>query len=102
MGRIGWLLRKIAMLAETLEPRAVDLAGRCQGALLVEALAGATRAPIVDRRVARPGVEGLQCAIAADPGHVGAAAKIHPPQGLAELAAATPTSHPPQPPTPPP
>src|SRR5438477_5584470 len=75
--RLGRLARKVAVLAETLEPRAVDLAGGSERALLVETLAGAARAPIVDRRIARPGIEGKQAAVGADPGHVRDAAYIH-------------------------
>ena len=75
--RLGRLPREVAMLAEAFEARAIDLARRGERAVLVEAQAGAPRAPVVDRPVARPGVEGEQRAVRADPGHVGDAADIH-------------------------
>ena len=65
------------MLDPALEPRAIDLARRRERAVAIEALAGATRAPVVDRPVARPGIEGQQRVVLADPGDVGDAADIH-------------------------
>ena len=65
------------MLAEALDARAIDLAGSGERAVAVEAQAGAPHAPIVDRPVARPGVERQQRAVGADPGHVADAADIH-------------------------
>src|SRR5918995_4328906 len=55
------------MLAEALDTRAVA----------VETQAGAPHAPIVDRPVARSGVEGQQRTIGADPGDVADAADVH-------------------------
>ena len=75
--RLGRLPREVAMLAEAFEARAIDLARCGERAVLVEAQAGAPGAPIVDRPVARPGVEGEQRAVRADPRHVGDAADIH-------------------------
>src|SRR5438552_1362905 len=75
--RLGRLLREETMLAEAFEPRAIDLAGRGQGAAPVEALAGTACTPIVDRPIARSRVEGKQRAVAADPGDVGDATDIH-------------------------
>ena len=65
------------MLAEALDARAVDLARGGERAVAVEAQAGAPHAPVVDRPVARSGVEGQQRTIGADPGHVADAADVH-------------------------
>src|SRR5205807_7757444 len=65
------------MLGKTFETRAVDPTGRGERAILVEPQAGAPDTPVVDRAVARSGVEGEQRIAAADPGDVRDAADIH-------------------------
>src|SRR6516164_2139086 len=64
--RLGWHPGEVPMLAKTLEPCAVDLARPSERTVTVETLAGTARAPVVDRSVARPGIEGEQRPVLTD------------------------------------
>ena len=75
--RLGRGFREEAVLGEALQPAAIDLARRRQRPILVIALPGAARAPVVDWPIARPRIEGEQRPVGADPGDVADAADIH-------------------------
>ena len=74
--RLGRQGGEIGMRHPPLDQHLVRRAARRDAAAAIEAHAGPLLQPVVDQRIARPGVEGDQAAVLADPGHVGDSADI--------------------------
>jgi tyrosyl-tRNA synthetase len=85
--RFGRPAREVRMRQEMRQMRLADLALAGKDAVLIVGFTGVAQHPVVDERVARPGVESEDVIIAAaDPGHVGDAADIEDGDGPRERA----------------